>query len=123
MLVLDTTLTVQFSSFTQSCPTLCGPMNALQASLSITNSRSLPKLMSIESVMPSNHLILCLPLLLLPSIFPSIRVFSNESACRGPAPADPGYSKERRHRRGSGYNSFNSILIKDINSNRIRIAQ
>ena len=46
----------------------------------ITNSRSLPKLMSIESVMPSNHLILCCPLLLLPSIFPSIRVFSNESA-------------------------------------------
>ena len=53
---------------------------ACQASLSITNSQSLPKLMFIESVMPSNHLILCCPLLLLPSIFPSIRVFSNESA-------------------------------------------
>ena len=53
---------------------------ALQASLSITNSRSSLKLMSIELVMPSNHLILCHPLLLLPSIFPSIRVFSNESA-------------------------------------------
>ena len=53
---------------------------ARQASLSIANSRSLPKLMSIESVMPSNHFILCHPLLLLPSIFPSIRVFSNESA-------------------------------------------
>ena len=52
---------------------------ARQASLSITNSRSLLKLMSIESLMPSNHLILCRPLLLLPSIFPSIRVFSNES--------------------------------------------
>ena len=50
-----------------------------QASLSITNFWSLLKLMSIESVMPSNHLILCYPLLLLPSIFPSIRVFSNES--------------------------------------------
>ena len=50
-----------------------------QASLSITNSWSLPKLMSIESVMPSNHLILCRPLLLQPSIFPSIRVLSNES--------------------------------------------
>ena len=50
-----------------------------QASPSITNSLSLPKLMSIESVMPSNHLILCYPLLLLPSIFPNIRVFSNES--------------------------------------------
>ena len=53
---------------------------ACQASLSITNSRSLLKLMSIESVMPSNHFILCRPLLLLPSICPSIRVFSNESA-------------------------------------------
>ena len=53
---------------------------ARQASLSITNSRSLLKLMSIELVMPSNHLILCHPLLLSPSIFPSIRVFSNESA-------------------------------------------
>ena len=53
---------------------------ALQASLSITNSQSLLKLTSIESVMPSNHLILCCPLLLLPSIFPSIRVFSNVSA-------------------------------------------
>ena len=53
---------------------------AHQASLSITNSWSPPKLMSIESVMPSNHLILCCPLLLPPSIFPSIRVFSNESA-------------------------------------------
>ena len=52
---------------------------ACQASPSVTNSRSLLKLMSIESVMPSNHLILCCPLLLLPSIFPSIRVFSNES--------------------------------------------
>ena len=52
----------------------------LQASLFITNSQSLLKLMSIMSVMPSNHLILCCPLLLLPSIFPSIRVFSNESA-------------------------------------------
>ena len=53
---------------------------ARQASLSITNSKSLPKLMSIESAMPSNHLILCHPLLLLPSNFPSIRVFSSESA-------------------------------------------
>ena len=55
---------------------------AHQASLSITNSWSLPKLMSIEFVMPSNHLILCCPLLLLPSIFPNIRVFSNESDLR-----------------------------------------
>ena len=55
---------------------------ARQASLSITNSRSPPKPMSIESVMPSSHLILSHPLLLLPSIYPSIRVFSNESALR-----------------------------------------
>jgi len=55
------------------------PHGPQHASLSITNSQSLTKLMSIESVMPSNHLILCLPLLLLPLIFPSIRVFSNES--------------------------------------------
>ena len=55
---------------------------ACQASLSITNSRNLLKLMSIESVIPSNHLILCHPLLFLPSIFPSIRVFSNESVLR-----------------------------------------
>ena len=65
------------SSVTQSCPTLCTA--AHQASLSITNSQSLIKLMSIESVMPCNHLILWHPLLLLPSIFPSIRVFSSES--------------------------------------------
>ena len=55
---------------------------ARQASLSFTNSQSYLKLMSIESVMPSNHLILCCPLLLLPSIFPGIRGFSNESALR-----------------------------------------
>ena len=72
---------IQFRSVTQSCPTLCDPINCSnQASLSITNSWNLPKLMSIESVMPSNYLILCCPLLLLPPIPPSIRVFSNESA-------------------------------------------
>ena len=67
-----------------SCVRLFAPTwtAACQASLSITNSQSLPKLMFIESVMPSNHFILCCPLLLLPSIFPSIRVFSNESALR-----------------------------------------
>ena len=67
-------------SVAQSCPTFCDPWTAsLQASLSITNSQSLLKFMSIKSMMPSNHLILCRPLLLPPSIFPSIRVFSNES--------------------------------------------
>ena len=69
------------SSVTQLCLTLCNPWTeACQASLSITNSWNLLKFMSIESVMASNHLILCRPLLLLPSIFPSIRAFSNESA-------------------------------------------
>ena len=69
------------SSVAQSCPALCDlPWTvAHQASLSITNSRSLLRLMYTESVMPSNHLILCHPLLLLLSIFPSIRVFSNVS--------------------------------------------
>ena len=71
------------SSVGKSCPTLCDPMGcSTQASLSITNSWSLLKLMSIEPVMPSNYLILCSPLLLPPSIFPSIRVFSSESALR-----------------------------------------
>ena len=72
---------VQFSSLAQSVWLFATPWTAAhQASLSIINSWSLPKLMSIESVMPSNHLILCRSLLLLPSTFPSIRVFSNESA-------------------------------------------
>ena len=75
----------QFSSVQSlSCPQrFVTPWTAAcQASLSITNSQSLLKLMSIESVMPSNHLILCHPLLLLPSILPSIRIFSNESVLR-----------------------------------------
>ena len=83
---LETTEQLHFLSFhhpssvAQLCPALCHPWTAAcQVSLSITNSQSLLKLMSIESVMPSNHLILCHPFLLLPSIFPSIRVFSNES--------------------------------------------
>ena len=74
-------LILQFRSVAHSCLTLCNSMTAArQASLSITNTHSLPQLIFIESVTPSNHLILCHPLLLLPSIFPSIRVFSNESA-------------------------------------------
>ena len=79
--VLTYISSVQFSSVAQSCPTIVTPWIATrQAPLSITNCRSLLKLLSIESVMPSNYLILCHPLLLPPSIFPSIRVFSNESA-------------------------------------------
>ena len=70
-------------SVSQLCPTLCNPRTAArQASLFFTTSKNLLKLMSVVSMMPSNHLILCLPLLLPPSTFPSIRVFSNESARR-----------------------------------------
>ena len=80
--IVNTRKSVQFSSVQSlSClQRFAIPWTAAhQASLSITNSRSLLKLMSIKSVMPSNHLILCCPLFLSPSIFPSIRVFSNES--------------------------------------------
>ena len=86
---------VQLSSVAQSCLTLCDATRwiaARQASLSITSSQSSPKPMSIESVMPSSHLILCRPLLLLPSIFPSIRVFSNESALHIRWPKDWSFS-------------------------------
>ena len=74
---------IEFSSVAQLCPTLCNCSTAAcKASLSFTISPSLFKLMSIESVMPSHHLIHCHPLLLLPLIFPRIRVFSNELALR-----------------------------------------
>ena len=69
-------LVVRLLLFSRLVVSLCEPMTTL----SLIISQSLPKFMFIESVMPSNHLILCLPLLLLPSVFPSIRVFSNESA-------------------------------------------
>ena len=86
----------QFSSVQFSCSVMSNSVNpwiaARQASLSITNSRTPPKPMSIKSVMPSNHLILCHPLLLLPSIFPSIRVFSNESVLHIRWPKDWSYS-------------------------------
>ena len=76
----DKSFSVQFSSVAQSCLTVTPWTAAHQASLSITNSQSPAKPTYSESVMPSNHLILSCPLLLLPSTFPSIRVFSNESA-------------------------------------------
>ena len=83
---------LRFSSV-QSCPNLCDPWTAAHGtSLSINNSESLLKLMSIESVMPSNHLILCHSLLLLPSIIPSIRVFSNESVLHIRWPKYSGFS-------------------------------
>ena len=91
----DWTITVQFSRSVVADSlnhSLTPWTTARQASLSITNYQSLPKLMSIESVMPSNHLILCCPLLLLPSIFPSIRVFSNESALHIRRPKDWSFS-------------------------------
>ena len=72
---------VQFRSAALLCLTFCNPMEYSTPGLPVHHQlQSLPKLMFIELVMPSNHLILCCPLLLLPSIFPSIRVFSNESA-------------------------------------------
>ena len=74
---------VQFSSVAQSCLTLCDPVDCNTPGLPVLHQLpELAQLMSIESVMPSNHLILCRPLLLPPSIFPNIRVFSSESALR-----------------------------------------
>ena len=92
---LTSTLNVQFSSvqLLSRVQLFVTPWTAAcQASLSITNSQSLLKLMSISSVIPSNHLILCHPLFLQPSIFPSIRVFSNESALRIRWPKDWSFS-------------------------------
>ena len=84
---------VQFSSVAQSCPTLCNPMDCSTPGLSVHHQlRSLLTLISIESMMPSNRLILCHPLLLLPSIFPSIRVSSNESALHIRWPKDWSFS-------------------------------
>ena len=72
---------VQFSSVTQSCPTLCEPMDCSRPGFPVLHHLpELPKLMCTESVMASNHLILCRPLLLVPSMLPSIRVFSNKLA-------------------------------------------
>ena len=76
-------ISVQFSSVAQSCLTLCDPMDCSTSGLPVHHQLpELLKLMSIESVMPSSHLILCRTLLLLPSVFPRIRVFSNESVLR-----------------------------------------
>ena len=81
--IMNFILCISSVQFSQSCPTFATPWTtAHQATLSITNAQSLLKLMSIESVISSNHLILCCPLLLLPLVFPRIRVFSNESVLR-----------------------------------------
>ena len=80
LFLLSLDLSYQFSSVTQSCLTLCDPMDCSMSGFPVHHQiMDLLKLMSIESVMPSNHLFLCHPLLLLPPIAPSIRVFSNES--------------------------------------------
>ena len=88
--------------------TLCDPMNhSTEASLSITNSRSSLRLTSIESVIPSDHLILCHPFLLQPSIFPSIRVFTNESVLRIRWPKYWRFSLSNSHsKKYSGFFSF-----------------
>ena len=79
----STWISHQFHSVAQSCLTLCNPMDCNMPGCPVLHHlRSLLKLMSIKSVMASNHLVLCHPLILLPSIFPSIRVFSNESVLR-----------------------------------------
>ena len=83
---------------------------ARQASLSITNCRSLPKLISIESVMPFNHLILCHPLLLLPSIFPSIRVFSKESVLRIRWPKYWSFSTDRSELETQPFSLYHCLL-------------
>ena len=76
----ESNVKLTFSLVAQSCPALCDPMNCSTPGFPVLHHLpELARLMSIESVMPSNHLIVCRPLLLLPSIFPSIRVFSNES--------------------------------------------
>ena len=95
-------------SVAQSCPTLFNPMDcSTPASLSFTISRSLLKLMSIESVMPSNHLILCHLFLLLPSIFPRIRIFSSESALCIKWPKYGSFSFSiSPSNESSGFNSF-----------------
>ena len=77
----------QFRSVAQSCPTLCDPMDCSMPGLPVHH-----QLMSIESVMPSSHLILCCPLILLPSIFPNIRVFPSESVLRLRWPKDWSFS-------------------------------
>ena len=127
--------TFQFSSVTQSCPTLWNPVDCITpASLSITNSWSLLRLLSIELVMPSNHLILCRPLLLLPSIFPSIRTFSNESALRirwpkcwsfsssiSPSNEHPGLISFRMGWFGDSQESFPTPQLESINSSALSL--
>ena len=89
MIDLSLTIPCCYCSVVKSCLTLCNPLDCRrQVSLSFITSWSLLKLMSIELVMPSNHLILCRPLLLLPSAFPRIRVFSNDLALRIRQPKD-----------------------------------
>ena len=102
----------QFSSVTQSCPILCNPTNCSMHGLpTITNSRSLLRLMSSESVMPSDHLILRCPLLLLPLILPIIKVFSNESVLRIRWPASASKEFQLQHE------SFQWILRTDFLEN------
>ena len=97
IIIFLNSISVKFISVAQLCPTLCNPMNrSTTGPRSITNSRSSLRLTSIESVIPSSHLILCRPLLLLPPIPPSIRVFSNESTL---------------HMRWSKYWSFSFSII------------
>ena len=104
----------QFGSVALLCLTLATPRTAAcQASLSITDSQGLLKVMSIESVMPSNHLILCHPLFLAPSIFPSIRVFSDESVL--PIRWPKYWSFSFRISPSDGYSGLISLRIQWLN--------
>ena len=96
-LLFQNSASVQISSVAQSCPTLCNPMNCSTPGLPVHHQLLEFRLMSIESVMPSSHLILCRPLLILPPIPPSFRVFSSESTL---------------HMRWPKYWSFSLVNIK-----------
>ena len=106
-------LLVRFSSVAQLCPTLCDPMDYSKPGFPVHHQlHSLVKLMSIKSVMPSNHLILCCPLLLLSSILPSIRVFSNEPVFRIRWPNDWSFSFSI-----SPSNEYSPVLLVQVASN------
>ena len=106
-------LLVRFSSVAQLCLTLCDPMDYSTPGFPVHHQlRSLVKLMSIKLAMPSNHLILCRPLLLLSSILPSIRVFSNEPVLRIRWPKDWSFSFSI-----SPFNEYSPVLLLQVASN------
>ena len=110
---------VQFSSVTQLCPTLCDPMNHSTPGLPVHHQLpEFTRLKSIESVMPSSHLILCCPLLLLPPILPSIRVFSNESTLHMRCPKYWSFSFSHFHALEQEMATHSSVLAWRIPGTR-----